>query len=87
MQDTSIAAYLSVNHNSLMNRVLTQLEVSSDGYTCDELEQVLKGKHQSVSASLTHAKKQGLIADTGKRRKTRSGRLAIVWDINILRKQ
>lgn len=81
IQDTSLAAFYSVDHGSLLNRVLTQLSLSTDGYTCDELEQVLDGKHQSVSASLTHAKKQGLIADTGKRRKTRSGRSAIVWDI------
>lgn len=81
IQDTSFAAFISIDHETLGARVLAHLEISTDGYTCDELEQVLRGKHQTISASLSKAKKAGLIKDTGKRRKTRSGRNAIVWDL------
>ena len=53
--------------------------MKSDGMTCDELEQALDAKHQSVSAQIRHGVKNNEIEDSGMRRKTRSGRNAIVW--------
>ena len=80
IQNTSREAYLSVDHKSMRDRVLTKIE-ELGGCTCDELEIALDGKHQSVSATLTAARKNGLIVDTGQTRPTSSGRSAIVWDL------
>ena len=80
IQRTSLEAYFSVDHASMRNRVLSKIE-ELGGCTCDELEIALDGKHQSVSATLTTARKNGLIFDTGQTRPTRSGRSAIVWDL------
>tara|TARA_S200000501_G_scaffold86182_1_gene79044 strand:+ start:404 stop:670 length:267 start_codon:yes stop_codon:yes gene_type:complete len=80
MQNTSLQAYLSVDHRSMREKVLKKL-AERGASTCDELEIALEGKHQSVSATLTAARKSGLIVDTGQTRPTRSGRSAIVWDL------
>jgi hypothetical protein len=82
MQKTSLDAYKSVNHQSMMNKVMYEIEANGAS-TCDELEIIMDGRHQSISATLTNARKQGLIVDTGERRPTRSGRQAIVWDLKI----
>jgi hypothetical protein len=82
MQDTSIDAYHSVDHKSLEKKVLSHLALYADGATCDELEIAMNGRHQSISATLTHAKKKRFIVDSGERRPTRSGRQAIVWELN-----
>ena len=82
MQDTSLDAYNSIDHRSLTQRVLSHLALCPDGATCDELEVTMNGRHQSISATLTYAKKNRLIVDSGERRPTRSGRAAIVWEIN-----
>jgi hypothetical protein len=80
MQNTSLQAYLSIDHRSMRERVLSKIE-ELGGSTCDELEIALDGKHQSVSATLTAARKGGFIVNTGQTRPTRSGRSAIVWDL------
>lgn len=80
IQSTSLEAYFSLNHESMRSRVLSKIE-ELGGCTCDELEIALNGRHQSVSATLTSARKHGLIVDTGQTRPTRSGRSAIVWDL------
>lgn len=80
MQNTSLQAYLSVDHRSMRERVLSKIE-ELGGSTCDELEIALDGRHQSVSATLTAARKGGFIVNTGRTRPTRSGRSAIVWDL------
>ena len=49
------------------------------GATCDEIEVELGMRHQTVSARFTKLAQDGKIEDTGWRRKTRSGRKAIVW--------
>ena len=80
MQNTSLQAYLSIDHRSMRERVLSKIE-ELGGSTCDELEIALDGRHQSVSATLTAARKGGFIVNTGRTRPTRSGRSAIVWDL------
>jgi hypothetical protein len=46
--------------------------------TCDEIEQVLRGAHQTVSPAVNALMRDGLIRAIGKR-PTRSGRQANVW--------
>jgi len=49
------------------------------GMTVDALEQTLNRSHQSVSARVNELRNKGWLTDSGVRRKTRSGRPAIVW--------
>ncbi len=54
-------------------------DAGPDGYTCDEVEQALGRTHQTVSARVHELFRMGAIVDTGRRRPTRSQRLATVW--------
>lgn len=74
-------------HDSLEARVKVQLRgrilalvdsKSVAGLTCDEIEKVLKMKHQTVSARLVEMLAAGVLIRTAKRRQTRSGRHASV---------
>lgn len=78
MQETSLKAYRSVDRKTLVHQAVESL-YGTNGCTCDELEQETGRSHQSMSASIRGGVKQGLIVDSGLRRKTRSGRQAIVW--------
>ncbi len=49
------------------------------GMTGDELERSLRMLHQTLGQPLLIARHRGLIVDSGKRRKTRNKREAIVW--------
>ena len=81
IQDTSREAYESVGRgkNSLSNKILEKLKGKQ--FTCDEMEMLLEGKHQSVSAQIRHEVIGGKVEDSGLRRPTRSGRNAIVWKL------
>jgi len=50
-----------------------------NGSTCDEVEVLSKLSHQTVSARIRELFKAGRIRDSGRTRKTRSNRSAIVW--------
>jgi hypothetical protein len=52
---------------------------TTGGATCCEVEEALGLLHQTASSSITKLRKAGHLVDTGKRRPTGSGRLAIVW--------
>ena len=52
------------------------------GATCDEVESDIGMIHQSASARIRGLVKMGLLRESGSRRKTRRGRLAIVWVVN-----
>jgi len=88
IQQTSLEAYNSIRkgNNPLMQEIIYTLAeeaewsyMGGDGLTCDELEQILDAKHQSVSAKIREGVLGNEIEDSGMRRKTRSGRNAIVW--------
>lgn len=49
------------------------------GLTCDQVEQIVGGSHQTVSARVNELRDKGYILDSGARRPTRSGRKATVW--------
>jgi predicted transcriptional regulator len=81
-QRTSREAKESLDENitSLRAAVLELIrESGQNGVTCEELESVLAMKHQTASARIRDLAKAGRIMDSGMRRKTSSGRAAIVW--------
>lgn len=51
------------------------------GLTCDELERISGMTHQTASARVVGLKKRNRVEDSGRERKTRSGRPATVWRI------
>jgi hypothetical protein len=61
------AAILKVHHGG------------AGGLTTEQIERHLSGKHQTVSPRVTELRDKGYIVDSGQRRKTASGRQAIVW--------
>lgn len=64
----------------LRRRILGELQVRGTfGATCDELEQAMDLSHQTASARIREMNLKGSIVDSGNRRKTRTGRNAIVW--------
>ena len=53
-----------------------------NGSTCDEAEIALSMRHQTCSARVRELSGSGLIVDSGQKRKTSSGRLAVVYVAN-----
>lgn len=65
---------------NVKTKILAALRAAgSEGMTCDELEQALGVKHQSVSARLSELRDAGLTAKSNTYRKTSSGRTGMVW--------
>lgn len=64
---------------SLASQIHDLVTRSEDGLTCDEVERTLHQPHQSVSAAVNWLMQHGWIEDSGRRRKTRYARDAIVW--------
>lgn len=79
--DTSLEAALSVADKvgGKERRVLEALR-EHGGSTGDELEVSLEMLHQTVGARLRGLVLKGLVKDSGKRRLTRAGRKAVVWE-------
>jgi hypothetical protein len=79
--DTSEDASDSMVHDAagIRGRVLAAITESSDGLTCDQVELALVLRHQTASARVRELALLGSIADSGRRRPTRSGRGAAVW--------
>lgn len=80
--DTSEAAALSVQDRAeiMRWRVLRTIRCMS-GATCDEVEERLGMRHQTCSARVCELRRMGMIRDSGRIRKTRSGRNAVVWEV------
>lgn len=53
----------------------------SEGLTNDEMEAAIGGTHQTVSPRVHELAQAGRVVDTGKRRRSRSGKPAIVWRV------
>ena len=80
--DTSQAAADSLPFRGadLRARVLGYIGCrGSEGATCWEAERALAFMHQTCSPRIWELRKAGLVADSGQRRMTGSGRQAIVW--------
>jgi hypothetical protein len=80
--DTSTAAADSIVlaasrlRESVYNRIA---QVGECGMTCDEVEAALAMRHQTASARIYELRHMSRLVDSGMRRTTRSGRLAVVW--------
>jgi hypothetical protein len=77
-RQTSKDAYEAADTKKLTDQVL-RFVISNCGATCDEAQLQLGMTHQSCSPCFTALSKEGRIADSGTRRRTRSGRNATVW--------
>lgn len=81
--DTSVAAHYGTPEQHRQNCRVTILSLvrfaEARGYTCDELEVATSYSHQNASVRITELRADGLIADSGRRRNTRSGRGARVY--------
>ena len=80
--ETSVAAAESMREpaKGKRGRVLLEIRVAGDtGATDDELEQTTGWRHQTVSARRRELVLLHYIKDSGRQRKTSSGRNAIVW--------
>src|SRR5262249_41213817 len=82
-RDTSIAAFESHDDETKArrhNRIYRYI-AERGGATCWEVEQALGGLHQTISAAISNLSADGVLVDTGERRRTGSGRKAIVWGV------
>jgi hypothetical protein len=64
---------------TIRQRVFELIASCSVGRTADELEVVTGWRLHTITARITELAQAGRIEDVGERRKTRSGRKAIVW--------
>ena len=81
--DTSEGAAHSLDEQTLSRlrrRVFLMIDRRKHfGATCDEVEQALEGRHQTISARIRELVLMHFIIDSKVRRLTRSGRLARVY--------
>ena len=81
VSDTSIAAHDSLDPEAKARReqqIIAYIKASG-GATCWEAEIALGLLHQSASSTITRLRNAGHLVDTGERRRTNTGRMAIVW--------
>lgn len=81
-QDTSKAAFASLQEqlSGLRAEVYEHIATApTGGLTCEEVETIMKGKHQTISARVCELHRMGMIKDSGVRRMTKGKRKAIVW--------
>ena len=79
--ETSEAAGASVDRLSLRDQVYALILRRRTGLTDDDIEDELLMRHQTASARRRELVLQGKVVDSGRKRPTRSGRLATVWVI------
>jgi hypothetical protein len=83
VQDTSLEARESLDEDTLSRwqREIYDYIEQANGATCWEVEQELELLHQSASPLIRRLRLKGQLVDTGQRRPTGSGRMAIVWGV------
>lgn len=79
-RDTSFEAAIRIEPTagSLRFLILNHIRRTAAA-TCDEIEVDLELRHQTASARVRELFLLGFVVDTGERRRTRSGRRAIIW--------
>jgi len=79
--DTSYAAAVEIEEHvySLRRRILKEMLGAGAGLTCDEIEVLLRMRHQTASARIRELVLLNKLQDSGHRRETRSGRQARVY--------
>jgi len=66
--------------NHYRDKIFANIKVYG-GRTCDEIEQELGLRHQTASCFIRFLTQDGFLCDSGIRRITRAGRMAIVWEV------
>ena len=79
--DTSLAAQKTIRPKAAAIRASIRKYLQEDPSTCDQIEVALGLRHQTASARICELRQTEQIFDTGARRPTRSGALAIVWAV------
>ena len=79
MQPTSLEALKSIDRISIMEKVLCELKILQS--TDDEMELRMELRHQTLSSCRRQCVIKGWVIPTGKKRPTRSGRNANVWEL------
>ena len=79
MRETSLQALESIKEHTPTLLQVIWVEIRDNTATCEEIETRLNIKHQTASARINDLIKKGLVHDSSFRRKTKSGRNAIVW--------
>lgn len=76
----SAAKNILPSSGTIRRLVFDQIKIQNDyGMTDYELEMVLRGKHQTISASRRSLVVDGFVVDSGKTRKNPQGNDCIVW--------
>ena len=84
VSDTSRAAAESVVVSAAVwrGRVLEAIRAAGrEGATADGIAALFGTQHNTTSPRVTELSLSGLIRDSGRRRLTRSGRHAVVWEV------
>lgn len=76
---SKLAAKNVLPHSGSMRRKIYDLIANDGGHADFELEERLKGKHQSISAGRRSLVLDGFIEDSGRTRKNEIGNDCIVW--------
>ncbi len=81
--DTSMAAAESIRGivGPMHAEILRQLRLEGE-LNDDDLEEILEQRHQTISARRRELVLMGRVVDSGRRRATRSGRMATLWKIS-----
>jgi hypothetical protein len=85
--DTSEAAAVAITPKAEGLRLLVYRHIwrnGSYGATCCEVELALEMRHQTASARIRELYLSDDVRDSGRRRRTTSGRNAVVWVANRL---
>lgn len=79
------AALAEIAQGSIRKQIVAHLAscppLSKPGFTDEQLERRIGGKHQTVSSARNWLVNTGWLRDSGIRRETASRRLAIVWEL------
>lgn len=62
-------------------RIIKVLASTPSGHTDEDLEQIIGGRHQTVSSARNWLVEAGWVRDTGLRAQTKAGRDAVLWEI------
>lgn len=74
--EETVRPHAQADRERIENLISTTL---NHGATCQEVEDMLHMPHQTASARISGLRKLGILVDSGRTRKTRSGCRAIVW--------
>lgn len=81
--DTSREAATKAKKPAIIDREVCLMLLAKARMTADEVAEVMNKSVLSIRPRITELKKQGLIVDTGERRKNRSGVRAAVFTLKV----